>query len=301
MKRVVSISLGSSKRNHRSEIDFLGEHFVMERIGTDGDAKKMKDLFQELDGKVDAFGLGGFDLYLSYKKKKYTFREAYNAVKDVKTTPVADGTGVKKTLEKMAVHYLHDQGIINKKMKVLIPSAVSRYFMFEAFKELGYQVKWGDIAFSLDIGKKAFSSTLAMDILAYSLLPIMVKIPFKWLYPVGESQDIIIPKFEKMYQEADIIAGDFHYIYKYLTDDMNGKIILTNTLTHDELKDLKDRNVKMIITTTPEFEGRSFATNVIEALACALLQKKPSEIQDQEFIDLFNKLNFKPRIVNLKE
>jgi hypothetical protein len=37
MKRVVSISLGSSKRNHRTEIDFLGEHFVLERIGTDGD------------------------------------------------------------------------------------------------------------------------------------------------------------------------------------------------------------------------------------------------------------------------
>jgi hypothetical protein len=301
MKRVVSISLGSSKRNHRSEIDFLGEHFVLERIGTDGDAKKMKALFQEMDGQVDAFGLGGFDLYLCYKNKKYIFREAYNAVKDVKITPVADGTGVKKTLEKMAVHYLHDQGIIDNKMKVLIPSAVSRYFMFEAFKELGYQVKWGDIAFSLDIGKKAYSSTLAMDILAYTLLPIMVKIPFKWLYPVGESQDVIVPKFKKMYDEADIIAGDFHYIYKYLADDMTGKIILTNTLTNDELKDLKDRNVKMIATTTPEFEGRSFATNVIEALACALLQKKPGEIQNQEFIDLFKKLDFKPRIVNLKE
>jgi hypothetical protein len=279
----------------------LGEHFVLERIGTDGDAKKMKALFQEMDGQVDAFGLGGFDLYLCYKNKKYVFREAYNAIKDVKITPVADGTGVKKTLEKMAVHYLHDQGIIDNKMKVLIPSAVSRYFMFEAFKELGYQVKWGDIAFSLDIGKKAYSSTLAMDILAYTLLPIMVKIPFKWLYPVGESQDVIVPKFKKMYGEADIIAGDFHYIYKYLVDDMTGKIILTNTLTNDELKDLKDRNVKMIATTTPEFEGRSFATNVIEALACALLQKKPDEIQNQEFIDLFKKLDFKPRIVNLKE
>lgn len=301
MKRVVSISLGSSKRNHRTEIDFLGEHFVLERIGTDGDAKKMKELFQEMDGQVDAFGLGGFDLYLCYKNNKYVFREAYNAVKDVKITPVADGTGVKKTLEKMAVRYLHDKGIINNQMKVLIPSAVSRYFLFEAFKELGYQVKWGDIAFSLDIGKKAYSSTLAMDILAYTLLPIMVKIPFKWLYPVGESQDIIVPKFKKMYDEADIIAGDFHYIYKYLADDMTGKIILTNTLTSHELGDLKARNVKMIVTTTPEFEGRSFATNVIEALACALLQKKPTEIQNQEFIDLFNQLNFIPRIVNLKE
>lgn len=301
MKQVMSISLGSSKRNHRSEFDVLGDHFVLERIGTDGDAAKMKQLFHEQDGKVDAFGLGGFDLYLCYKKNKYVFREAYNAIKDVKITPVADGTGVKRTLEKMSVKFLHDQGIINNNMKVLIPSAVSRYFMYEAFIDLGYKVKWGDLAFSLDIGKKAYQSPVLMDILAYTLLPIMVKIPYKWLYPVGESQDIIVPKFDAMYKEADIIAGDFHYIYKHLANDMTGKIIITNTITADEIKELKARNVKLVATTTPEFEGRSFATNVIEAFACAILNKKPLDISDQEFIDLFNQLKFQPRIVNLKE
>lgn len=34
MKQVVSVSLGSSKRDHKVEAEFLGEKFVIERIGT---------------------------------------------------------------------------------------------------------------------------------------------------------------------------------------------------------------------------------------------------------------------------
>lgn len=39
MKHVVSVSLGSSTRDHRVETEFLGEKFSIERIGMDGDYK----------------------------------------------------------------------------------------------------------------------------------------------------------------------------------------------------------------------------------------------------------------------
>ena len=59
MKRVLSISLGSSKRDHVVETRILGEDFLIERRGTDGDKKKAYQLFTELDGQYDAFGIGG--------------------------------------------------------------------------------------------------------------------------------------------------------------------------------------------------------------------------------------------------
>ena len=40
MKKVLSISLGSSTRDHTTEADFLGEHFWISRQGTDGDFEK---------------------------------------------------------------------------------------------------------------------------------------------------------------------------------------------------------------------------------------------------------------------
>jgi hypothetical protein len=297
MKHVMSVSLGSSKRNHRSEIKLLGNTFLLERVGTDGDPEKMKKIFEEFDGKVDAFGLGGFDLYLNYKNSRYTFREASQVVRVIKKTPLADGSGVKKTLECMAIHFLHEKGILRSSMKVLIPSAVSRYYLFAAFKGLAYPVKWGDIPFALGIGKKAFSSVFAMDMLAYSLLPLMVRLPFKWLYPVGEDQDTTISRFNKLYDDADIIAGDFHYIYRYLPENIKGKIIITNTLTADETMELKKRGALLVASTTPNFGGRSYATNVIEALVCAMLEKKAEDITSQEFISIFEQLSFEPSIV----
>ena len=65
MKRAVSISIGSSKRNKAVEVTLLGETVSIERIGTDGDMEAAALKYKELDGKVDAFGVGGADQAIS--------------------------------------------------------------------------------------------------------------------------------------------------------------------------------------------------------------------------------------------
>ena len=59
MKHVVSVSLGSSKRDKKVQFKLGEQTIVMERIGCDGDEKKARALFAEMDGKVDALGVGG--------------------------------------------------------------------------------------------------------------------------------------------------------------------------------------------------------------------------------------------------
>ena len=71
MKRAVSISIGSSKRDKAVEIELLGEKVSIERIGTDGDMEKAAQMYRELDGKVDAFGVGGADLGIYVDRKWY--------------------------------------------------------------------------------------------------------------------------------------------------------------------------------------------------------------------------------------
>jgi hypothetical protein len=96
LKHVVGISLGSSIRDHVVTVELMGEQYKIERIGTNGDMKKMVDKISELDGKVDAFGLGGMDLYVYAVDKRYTFRDAKRIVKAAKQTPIVDGSGLKK-------------------------------------------------------------------------------------------------------------------------------------------------------------------------------------------------------------
>ena len=74
--RVVSVSLGSSSRDHVSSAHFLGRDWKLERRGTDGDLEKARALIAELDGHVAAIGLGGIDLWLVAGGRRYPIRAA---------------------------------------------------------------------------------------------------------------------------------------------------------------------------------------------------------------------------------
>jgi hypothetical protein len=106
MKRAVSISLGSPTRDKAVEINLLGETVRIERIGTNGDAAKARQMFREMDGKVDAFGLGGYDLGVHTPGKFYPLHDALKVVQDVKQTPYVDGGGLKETLESRVMQWV---------------------------------------------------------------------------------------------------------------------------------------------------------------------------------------------------
>ena len=72
MKRAVSVSLGSSVRDKRVVINLKHQPIHVERIGTDGDVEKARYLFTELDGQVDALGVGGVDLALRLDEREYS-------------------------------------------------------------------------------------------------------------------------------------------------------------------------------------------------------------------------------------
>jgi len=130
MKRVLGVSLGSSTRDHKVEIEILGEKVEIERRGTDGNVQRMMQIFQEYDGRVDVFGLGGTDLYLysGPQGKRYTIKESERIVKVIKKTPIVDGTGIKYVLEKNVVKYIETQtDIILKGKKALVTITVDRF------------------------------------------------------------------------------------------------------------------------------------------------------------------------------
>ncbi|MEJ6952503.1 quinate 5-dehydrogenase [Natronospora cellulosivora (SeqCode)] len=298
MKKIISISLGSSKRDHQVQTNFLGEEFIIERRGTDGNKEKAIQLFKELDGEYDAFGIGGIDLYIYANNRQYTFRVAEKIIEGVKKTPVVDGSGLKNTLERKTIDYLDKEiGIDFCNKKVLMVSALDRFGMAEELVNKGADVVFGDLIFALGLPFK-IKSLKKLGVLTKLFAPIITKLPFEWLYPTGnkqEKENNKYPKYINYYQEADIIAGDYHLIRKYLPENIDKKIIITNTLTKENIDLFIKRGVSMIVTSTPEINGRSFGTNVIEGVLVALM--KSNKLSEEDFFELLDKLNFRPRII----
>lgn len=301
MKRIVSVSVGSSKRDHTAEIDILGEKFVIERIGTDGDFKKALQMIKDLDGKVDAFGMGGIDLYVYGGNKRYIIKDAVPFKKAAQKTPIVDGSGLKNTLERRVIKYLSENGIVNfKGKKVLMTCAMDRFGMAQAFEQEGADLTIGDFIFLLNLPIPLKSLRL-LYFLAAILAPIIVKLPFSIIYPVGKEQEVIKDKHSKYYRDAEVIAGDYLFIKRYMPVDMTGKTVITNTVTAEDVKLMRERGVELLVTTTPELNGRSFGTNVMEAVLVCLAGKAPEEMTPEDYNTLLDKIGFRPRVEYLQK
>lgn len=297
IKRVVSLSLGSSLRNKAVQTQFLGEPFSIERIGTDGDTARLKSLLRELDGKVDAIGLGGTNLYLSAGDRRYLIRASAEYARIPKITPVTDGYGIKRYVEPEMINQMdRDTPLKLGGRRVLHVCGVDRWGMAEAMTRLGAKVIFGDLMFALEV-PIPIPSIRILKILAVSLLPIITLASTEQLgYPTGASQEQSRTKYEKYYRWADYISGDFHFIRKHLPKDLKGKVIITNTVTEDDVKELQKRGVRALVTLSPRFEGRAFGTNVLDGVLVALLKKHPDELTRSDYLDFAEKLNWRPHV-----
>lgn len=296
-KHVVSVSLGSSKRNAREEVHLLGQPFILERIGTDADAKKAAELFGALDGKIDAFGLGGADLYVIADGKRYLFNNVKKLIANAKQTPVLDGSGLKNTLERDAIAQL-DPLLNWRTQKVLMVSAVDRFGMAEALAQHGADIVFGDVVFGLGIDRP-LRSLAALRNVAKLVLPVITKLPQDWFYPTGAKQESSVEgKGTKYYAWADVIAGDTHYAKRYAPKHLEGKTILTQTITEADRDWMKERGVARLITTTPRMGSRNFATNVLEAFFVALSGKKEA-LSEDEYLKYIREVGFKPEVNEL--
>lgn len=298
MKHVVSVSLGSSKRDIDQVVSLLGQELHIERRGTDGDMAAAGRLIQELDGEVDAIGLGGIDLYVFVADRRYTFRDAAKLAAQAKVTPVVCGAGLKNTLERRTVEQLEPELHWSDK-KVLMASAVDRFGMAEQLIHSGAKVLFGDVIFALGLPVPLYSLA-ALRNLATVLLPVITRLPFTWIYPTGDKQEIDTKnKFGRYYDWADVIAGDWHFIRRYAPTRLDGKIILTNTTTADNIELLREKGATKLITTTPRFDGRSLATNLLEASLVAISETYP--LSAEAYRALLQEADMKPAVLELQE
>lgn len=296
MKRAVSVSLGSPGRDSSGVIPLLGEYVQIERRGSGGSIETARQLIRELDGKVDALGLGGTDIYLQAAGRRYYLRDGVRLAREAGTTPIVCGAGLKDSLERLAVEEL-DSLLEWRKQRVLMVAAVDRFGMAESLVEAGANVRFGDAIYTLNLPLPIHRLD-HLALLARTLLPVVRQLPIRWLYPTGKRQESTGRRTQqKHFEWASVIAGDFHFIRRYAPQDLTGKVILTNTTTSDDMEDLRRRGVRLLVTTTPRVNGRSLSTNLLEAALVAAVGRHP--LSSAEYRELVATAGLRPQVEEL--
>jgi hypothetical protein len=300
MKRVLSVSLGSSQRNKSAETAFAGVPFRIDRVGTDGNVEKAAQLIADHDGKVDAIGLGAVDRYLVIPGgRRYELRDAARMARAATKTPVVDGGGIKRILEPLIIKRLAAEGKLQLAGKrVLLMSSVDRPGMAQVFPALGAKMVYGDLLYAVGV-PLPMRHLWQIVLLGTLCLPLLRHLPMSYLYPTGSQQETTHTKHSRYFDEADIIAGDFNYIKRYMPEDMHGKVIVTNTTRSADVEELRKRGVALLITTTPSIGGESFGTNIMEGVFVALSGKHPDDLTQEDYLHLAEEIEWKPGVTDL--
>jgi hypothetical protein len=294
--QVVSVSLGSPSRDHAVEVDMLGTRVSIRRRGTGGDFPAFLRAFRELDGTVDAFGVGGAEFHMEVDGRRYAWRQLRAVREAVTRSKLADGNGVKHILEPMAVRMLGERVDLRGKRAVCM-AAVDRYGLARALVDAGCDARFGDLG---SIGLPVTLPSLGyVHALARVIMPVLTQLPFSVVYPVGDDDKPVAARLRRACAEADVVAGDFLQVAPNLPDDLTGKIVVTNTTTAADVDDLRRRGLRWLVTTTPRLNGRSFGTNVMEAVCRALCDKPDAEIGEADLREMLARIPIRPEVHDL--
>jgi hypothetical protein len=248
---------------------------------------------------VDALGVGGIELNIHAFGNVYPLRAAHRLVRNVQQTPVVDGSGLKQTLERhVADTLIAELGPAYRSGRVLLTAAIDRMGMTQSFEDHDYDITYGDLMFGLGL-PLALRSAATFRLVAKTMLPIIGYLPISVLYPTGEKQLEIVPRYTKWYEWATVIAGDCNYIKRHMPGDLSGKVIVTNTTTEEDRALFRERGINHLLTSTPLLQGRSFGTNMMEAALTAVAAKGRT-LTVTEITEMIQQLNMRPVLHRLQ-
>jgi len=291
MKRIISISLGSSERDYQFTTTVLGQPIEVRRLGTNGNVARATALIREYDGQVDAIGLGGLTPVFRVGAARYPHHEAISIAAGARHTPVVDGGMLKASLERWAIQKAAEmvRGIF-KYRRILITSGIDRYQLAQTLAQFGGQLRFADPIVHLGLPFLPPPRSLRqLEIYAATVLPFLSLLPYKYLHPVALGREGHSDRAAALFRWAEVVAGDFAYIRRFAPPDLRGKTIVTDDPSPDEIDDLAGRGVSTLVTMTPPIsDDRPFvSTDVLEAIVTAVLESgaQPGEAEVIDFID----------------
>jgi predicted amino acid dehydrogenase len=306
MKRVVSISLGSSQRDYSFTTTILGQHVEIRRIGANGDTALAARLIREYDGGVDAIGLGGLTPVFRVGDARYPHHEAIRIAAAAGRTPVVSGGLIKNTLDRWCVQEANRAraGMFNYR-RILVTSGVDRYAMAQALSQHDAELRFADPIVHSGIPFLPMPRSVAqLELYAATTLPITALLPYRVLHPVALGQEGHDPRAAEQFRWADVIAGDFAFIRRFAPPELRDKILVTDDPAPDEIAGLRARGVRTLVTLSPRLEtregGRYVSADVLEGIAVALLECGAA-VSEGEIINFIAEAGWGPDLLQLNE
>jgi len=305
-KQILHLHLGKDPTPQPATLTFLGETFHIHSIGTGGEMATIEQMIQcaDSDDQVDAIALDGITGQLEMGRERVNHIYADRLEAAARQKPVVSGQGVRGAFERWAVRLINEAepGIFTRK-RVLFAPSLNHSGLADSIAAFTEQRRWAEPVIYFDL-PSATTGEAAMRQITSRILNVVHDKPFRRIFPQagipGRSRS------QTPFGWAQIIAGDIPAIRRYAPQTLQGKTIVAEAATPEEVNDLRQRGVVTLITTMPPVgpdgldpsQPARWPAAVLEACMAALLDHRAR--RESDYLNLLAELNWKPSIIDLQ-
>jgi predicted amino acid dehydrogenase len=298
MKTIVSISLGASAADYEFSTRFLGRSFHVKRLGTDNSNRRAAQLIREWREKADAIGLGMVPDHHAVGTRYFLERSTRKLERAAGDTPATTGARLREIVQEWSVRSAQAElGNIFNNARVLFLSGLSNYRLASVLSEYTQNLSFADPVLQLG-APNPLHSLQALELYAAGSHTISRYgpgiNPVKGLLPVKLFTGLVM---RRAVRDAHVVVATFDQLESCDGDDLQGKTVLTSTLSPERLDSLRDKGVRLAIDCSIQPFRQTVGLNVVEAMVTAALDKPPGQITHDDYLEIFTDLDLKPRLL----
>lgn len=297
MKKVVTVTLGSSKQDFEFKTQFLGQSFSVRRMGADQDTGKAWELMRRQQATADAIGLGEIPDHYQVGLRTVINKETQRLLNVVTRVPVTTGATLRRLLQVRAVRYVQKElGHYFNNNLVLFLSGMRNYDMAVAMSDYTKNLSFADALFQT--GAPTMLGSLDQLELYAKGSKYMLQ------GKSGQMLEAAMAGFKNrmvadVVAKSHVIVGTFAELKAVSnTTNLEGKTLITSAVDDERLAFFTKCKVNLVIDVSPKLFPEVVGINTIEAMILAKLEKPQEEVSDDDFDEILNELDIKPRLLH---
>jgi len=297
MKKVVTVTLGSSKQDFEFKTDFLGQVFSVKRMGADDDTGKAWELMRRQQTTADAIGLSEVGDHYQVGLRTVVNKETHRLLNVVTRVPVTTGATLRRMLQVRAVRYVQKElGNYFNNNLVLFLSGMRNYDMAVALSDYTKNLSFADALFQT--GAPAMLTSLEQLELFAKGSDLMLS------GKSGEMLESALTGFKNnrisaAVAKSHVIVGTYHELEVVgKTANLEGKTLITSAVDDERLAFFTKCKVNLVIDVSPKLFEKVVGINTLEAMILAALEKRSEEVSDDDFEEILDELHIKPRLLH---
>jgi predicted amino acid dehydrogenase len=296
MKKVVSISLGSSEQDFQFKATFMGQPLSVQRIGANGSTAKAVKLLKHWEKQATVIGIGVVKDSYTVGSRRYVEKDSSKMLHSVQEVPATTGGRLNDILQEWALRHVQVKlGHYFNNARVLFFSGKTNYKLAMCMSEYTQNLQFADPLLQLGV-PKLLTSLGALELYAGGAHYVSEWTSPKVMAsaPVKEWTQFVL---KNAMQKATVIVAPVHELDGFGTDELAGKTIITSSVNDERIAQFKDKGVHMVIDGSPFMFDHVLGPNILDAMIMAASGKTPHDLLEDDYLEIITDLEMEPRII----